>query len=156
MQRLGDSLNTVFDADMIQALSAVACLRRSWPEIVGPMLAERSEPLSIEQQCLIVAADHSVMAQELRLLQSQILGACSKRCGIRDVTRLRTRVQDGVGTPSPAAKRQRARRQLSIGECKGLVRSMRGLDDHELRHAFFRAQAFQQMYAKNETVEETS
>lgn len=146
MQRLGNSLSAVLDPDTIKALSEIASLRRSWPDIVGPMLAERSEPLSIEQDCLIVAADHSVMAQELRLLQSQILRACAKRCGIQNVKRLRTRIQDGVGTPPPLASARRPH-PLSFSNCKRIVRRMQGLDGHELRYAFFRAQAFQLMYA---------
>ncbi|MDX8410446.1 MAG: DciA family protein [Mariprofundaceae bacterium] len=146
MQRLGLSLSAVLDPDTIKTLSEIACLRRSWPEIVGPMLAARSEPLSIEQDCLLVAADHPVMAQELRLLQFQILRAGANRCGIENIKRLRTRIQDGVGTPPPAARRRRLN-PVSISDCKHIVQRMQGLEGHELRHAFFRAQAFQQMYS---------
>lgn len=149
MRSIRDSLGAVLDADTIKALSEIACLRRCWPDIVGPMLAARSEPLSIEQDCLILAADHPVMAQELRLLQSQILKVCSKRLGTQDIRRLRTRIQDGVGTQMPASGRKP--RDLSLRTCKSIVRSMQGLEGHELRYAFFRARAFQLMYADKET-----
>ena len=148
MRSIRDSLGSVLDADTIKALSEIACLRRCWPDIVGPMLAARSEPLSIEQDCLILVADHPVMAQELRLLQSQILKVCLKRFGMRQLRRLRTRIQDGVGMPAPASRRKP--RDLSLQTCKSIVKSMRGLEDRELRQAFFRARAFQLMYADKE------
>jgi len=60
-----------------------------WPEVVGEGIAAHSEAISLERGVLHVRVDGSVWAQELTMLQSQIMAGFARRLGKGAVTELR-------------------------------------------------------------------
>ena len=69
----------------------------SWPEIVGPEIANHSQALALRDRVLWVRVEGSVWAQELSLLKPRIRELLDKRLGdgsVRDV-----RFHSGTGSP---------------------------------------------------------
>lgn len=147
---LHDNLAAVLGEDSLQQLIGIARLRRAWPDIVGAMMAARTEPLQLEQLaeggvCLWVAVDHAIMAQQIRFLRDDIRKACYKHAGLTDLYRIRSRVQPGAGvkdrppSPKPVA--------LPLSVKRRLAQEVASIKDRTLRQAAFRARMTQLMYA---------
>lgn len=54
---------------------------RQWPEIVGPLLAQKSSPDKYDHGTVWVAVSGSAWAQELRMIKGQILSKLAKAGG---------------------------------------------------------------------------
>jgi hypothetical protein len=141
LNRLENPLAEVLGAERLARLTDIARLRRMWVEIVGPMLAQRSEPISIDSSCLWIAVDHSTMAQQIRFLQREIIEACFRKGGVRGVSRLRTRVHPGAGVgkekQTPVAK------AISWQQKKRIARELHGVENTKLKRAIFQARIAQ-------------
>jgi predicted nucleic acid-binding Zn ribbon protein len=72
--------------EVLKAARAQKILR-AWPEIVGPVLAAKSQPDRFEQGTVWVCVQGSAWAQELRMLEPQILAKIAKACGDEDLVR---------------------------------------------------------------------
>ncbi len=68
-----------------------------WPRLVGPEIAAHSEPVSFELGRLVVRADSTAWATQLRLLLSSILGRIESDVGEGVVTEIRV---VGPGAPT--------------------------------------------------------
>jgi len=141
LQRLGSELAGVLGADQLTRLTDIARLRRMWSEIVGPMLAQRSEPISIESSCLWIAVDHPAMAQQVRFLQREVIEACFRKGGVRGISRLRTRIRQGAGVREEA--RVPVARAVSWQQKKRIARELHGVENRKLRRAIFQARIAQ-------------
>ncbi|WP_433178936.1 DUF721 domain-containing protein [Actinoallomurus sp. CA-150999] len=60
-----------------------------WPEIVGPELAEHTEPQTFEDGILVVAADSNAWAAQLRLLAATLVKRLNEELGHGSVQRVK-------------------------------------------------------------------
>jgi hypothetical protein len=134
--------------DRFIELSMISKLRRLWPEIVGPMMAARTEPVSIEKDgdinCLFIAVDHPIMSTQIRFLRDDIRKACFKRCRIESLGKVRTRVQPDAGIK--VTKKIRKPSKVSLLEKKQVASELESIKDRKLRHAMFDARVAQLKY----------
>ena len=130
----------------MQRLSTIGILRRCWADIVGTMMAERSEPVAIEPQQdgslgLIIAVDHPIIAQHIRLLHEDIRKVCFKRCKLQGLSKVWTRVQDGAGLREEKIIKKVS--TLTCSDLRGLALSIQDVEDKALRRLMFQAGAAQ-------------
>lgn len=149
-------LAEILGADSLAKLMNIAGIRRAWPEIVGPMMAARSEPLQIEPLpeggvCLWVAVDHPIIAQQIRILRDDIRKACYRKAGISELHKISTRIQPGAGIQAKAPK-PKARR-LSFAEKRRLALDVAAIKDRKLRRAAFEAHVAQLAFGNTDTEE---
>lgn len=134
--------------DRFVALSVISKLRRVWPDIVGPMMAERTEPVSIEKDgdvnCLFIAVDHPIMSTQIRILRDEIRKACFKRCRIESLGKVRTRVQPDAGIKNKTKTIRPS--TISLDEKKRVASELQSVKDRSLRHAMFDARVAQLKY----------
>jgi predicted nucleic acid-binding Zn ribbon protein len=72
----------------------LATLQVAWSEVVGERLAAAAEPVSERAGEVTVACVDSVWAQELDLMQGELLGRLKERLGEQAPASLRFRVKD--------------------------------------------------------------
>jgi predicted nucleic acid-binding Zn ribbon protein len=60
-----------------------------WPELVGPELAEHTEPQTFEDGILVVAADSNTWAAQLRLLSGPLVKRLNEELGHGTVRRVK-------------------------------------------------------------------
>jgi len=137
-------LAEVLGAEKLSRLADISRLQRRWPEIVGPMLAGCTQPVTIETGCLLIAVSHPTLAQQIRFLQNEIREACFNKCRVGGISRLRTRVQPDTAVIQP--KRQPEPEPISFGSRKRIAAELRSLKSHELRRAIFRARLAQKAF----------
>ena len=63
--------------------AAVGGVFGRWPQIVGPELAEHTEPQSFEDGILVIAADSTNWATQVRLLASNLVKRLNEDLGAR-------------------------------------------------------------------------
>lgn len=80
--------------DQAAPKTPLAALQAAWAETVGEQIAAVASPISERQGEALVACSDSVWAQELDLMQGQLLERLRERLGERAPTSLRFRVQD--------------------------------------------------------------
>lgn len=129
-------------------LSVISKLRRMWPDIVGPMMAARTEPISIEKDggvnCLFIAVDHPIMSQQIRFLRDDIRKACFKRCQIKSLVKVRTRVQADAGIK--VAQKIKRISKVSLHDKKQVASELKNVNDRDLKRAIFDARIAQLKY----------
>ncbi len=150
---LQHNLSEILGADAMQELIGLARLRRFWSDIVGSMMAGRTEPIQIEHLpdggvCLWVAVDHSIMSQQIRFLRDDIRKACFKFAGIDNMHKIRTRMQPGAGIPPKAPPPKP--KAVSLQQKRGLAKELATIKDRNLRKAAFRARLAQIAYGNEE------
>jgi hypothetical protein len=153
LSRLEHDLAQVLGEENLGPLLAIARLRQAWPEIVGPMMTARTEPVRIEEYAdahgsgrrLWVAVDHPIMAQQIRMLRGDILHACRSRTRIGGLTQIRTQILAGAGIRDAATKPHAAPVPLRLR--KAIAQSLRHMDNDRLRRAIFEARVAQLAYA---------
>ncbi len=154
LTRLEHDLAGVLGPDNLAPLMAMARLRKAWPEIVGPMMAARTEPVRIEDYAdahgsgrrLWVAVDHSIMAQQVRMLRGDILRASRTRARIDGLTQIRTQMLAGAGIRSDTSGPHAAPVPLRLR--KAIARSLRHMDNDRLRRAIYEARVAQLAYSE--------
>ena len=152
LSRLEHDLSAVLAEENLGPLLAVTRLRKLWPEIVGSMMAARTEPVRIEEHAdghdggrrLWIAVDHSIMAQQIRMLRSDILRACRSRARIEGLTQIRTQMLAGAGMRSPAPRRTRP---APLRMRKAIAQSLKQVNNDRLRRAIYAARVAQLIHA---------
>lgn len=128
-----------------EELAALARLRQGWPHIVGPMLAQRTEPAHLEftekGKILWVAVYHSTLAQQIVFLRDDIRKACSRETGLHGIINIRTRVNAKAGVPLPKVRKPLP--PLSLGQCKAVAKTLQSIKDKSLRRVMFQARIAQ-------------
>jgi len=140
-------LSALLGEDSLEQLIGIARLRRAWPHIVGPMMAGRTEPVSIEHLsedgiCLWIAVDHPIMAQQIRFLRDDIRKACFKHAHISNLHQIRSRIQPGAGIKIRAPQQAEAR-PVSFARKRELALDVACIKDRSLRKAAFQARVAQ-------------
>jgi len=142
---LQSGLSAVLGEQRLQELAAIGHLRRGWKKVVGPVLAQHSEPLNIEAGCLHIAVDHPAMAQQIRFLQQEIREACFRLFRIKNISNTRTRMQPGAGIRSTPSTQTPAR-DISLQDKKIIAAEIHSVRDKTLRLAMFEARINQLRY----------
>jgi predicted nucleic acid-binding Zn ribbon protein len=81
--------------DQAAPKTPLAALQGAWAETVGERIAAVASPVSERGGEVTVICSDSVWAQELDLMQAQLLERLGERLGERAPKSLRFRVQDG-------------------------------------------------------------
>lgn len=85
----------------------LAAARAAWPAIVGPVLAERSAPVTLQGRALLVGVTSSAVAQEVRLRGTAIVRALVRELREDAISRvvpvMRQRLP-GVARPAPTKR----------------------------------------------------
>ncbi len=151
LNSLQQGLVQVLGGETLERLSAMARIRRAWPDTVGPMMAERTEPVMLEQLgdgglCLWIGVDHPAMAQQVRFLHEDIRKACLRQTHLGRLRRIRTRLMPQAGIKS---RRMPARRHpVSWKERRAIARMLAPIRDKTLRRAMFEARIAQLAYTQ--------
>lgn len=83
MRRLGGLLGDAIKRREVLRAARAQKVLKDWPEIVGPLLAQRSHPDRFEQGTVWVSVVGSAWAQELRMREPEILERIAVRTGDR-------------------------------------------------------------------------
>ncbi|OIP98888.1 MAG: hypothetical protein AUK35_09855 [Zetaproteobacteria bacterium CG2_30_46_52] len=155
-------ISKILGKERLQILSSMGLLRRNWHEIVGPMMADRCEPIAIEPQSdgslgLLIAVNHPVIAQHIRLLHEEIRKACFAQCKLQGLTKVWTKVQAGAGIK--AIQKEQHINVVNCGDLRRLAESLQDVEDKALRRVMFQAftaQLTYHSYFKSKISEETN
>ena len=146
---LHNNLAEILGEESLDQLIGISRLRKAWPDIVGAMMASRTEPLQIEHLsdgglCLWVAVDHSIMAQQIRFLRDDIRKACFKHARISNLHKIRSRMQPGAGIKT--AMQPVKPKPLPFANKRKLALELACIKDRTLRKAAFQARMAQLAY----------
>ncbi len=149
LKPLNLNFKKVFDAERMQRLTSIATLRKYWAHIVGTMMAERSEPIAIEPQQdgslgLIIAVDHPVIAQHIRLLHEDIRKACFTQCKLQGLSKVWTRVHAGAGIREE--RKVKKSNVICCSDLRRLAERLQDVEDKALRKQMFLAAAAQLIF----------
>ncbi len=90
---LADALRSV--RAEVEPATPLAALQGAWPEAVGEEIAAHARPVAERDGVVTVACDAATWAQELDLLQAELLGRLRERLGEGSWERLRFVVGEG-------------------------------------------------------------
>jgi len=143
---LQSNLADILGPESFEQLIGIAQLRRAWPDIVGTMLAARSEPVQIEQladggHCLWVAVDHASIGQQIRFLRDDIRKACFRQTGVGNLHKIRSRMQPDAGIKPKA--RPAKPKKVAFAKKRELALELACIKDRALRRAAFQARLAQ-------------
>jgi len=146
----------ILGAERLDHFVALSRLRHYWPDILGPMMAARTEPVNIEpmedgNNRLWIAVNHSAMAQQIRFLRDEIRKACSSHCGIYNLVEIRTKVQADAGISAKAPVRAKT---VPLRIRKRLASEIADVKDKRLRRALYQARVAQLAFSDDEFSEE--
>lgn len=85
----GPAIRELLAARGWQERVAVGGVFGRWPQIVGPELAEHTEPQTFEDGILVVAADSNTWATQLRLLSATLVKRLNEELGHGTVQRVK-------------------------------------------------------------------
>jgi predicted nucleic acid-binding Zn ribbon protein len=86
-RRLGESLSRLVASEAPRTL--LAEVQTAWPEACGAAIAANSEPVSEREGTVTIACTTGAWAQELELMQEQLLARVAAIVGEQRVQRLR-------------------------------------------------------------------
>ena len=146
---LHHNLAEILGEESLDQLIGISRLRNAWPDIVGGMMASRTEPIQIEHLtdgglCLWVAVDHSIMAQQIRFLRDDIRKACFKHARISNLHKIRSRMQPGAGIKM--GRKSVKPRYVPFRDKRKLALELACIKDRSLRKAAFQARMAQLAY----------
>ena len=147
-------LSSILGAQRLQQLSGLTRLRRLWPDIVGSMLAARTEPIELkpgegDSYVLVIAVTHSTIAQEVHFLRDDIRRACFEKARMGRISKMYTQVQVGAGFRQE--RQIMPTRSISLTQKKQLARELQTIKDIALRRAMFYAHVAQLQYSLEES-----
>lgn len=99
---VGEALDRVLRGLGAPAAPNMSALFRSWPELVGEQLAQRTHPISVRDGALRIAVDDPAWASQLRWLEPELLARMCDVLGTGVVERLEVRVRPRGSDHSPA------------------------------------------------------
>ncbi|MCO6007314.1 DciA family protein [Actinoallomurus purpureus] len=85
----GPAIRELLAARGWEERAAVGGVFGNWPRIVGPELAEHTEPQTFEDGILVVAADSTTWAAQLRLLSATLVKRLNEELGHGTVQRVK-------------------------------------------------------------------
>jgi len=88
-EQIGAAMQPILDRLDREGHFAIVRLAKAWPEIVGEVIARRTEIVSLKFHTAVVKVSGAMWIQELSLLKSQILARVQARLGDDSVRELR-------------------------------------------------------------------
>ncbi|MDQ6995498.1 MAG: DciA family protein [Mariprofundaceae bacterium] len=153
LQSMQGNLAKILGTQRLQELSGLTRLRRLWPDIVGKMMASRTEPLQLKpgeggSYILVIAVTHSTMAQEIVFLRDHIRQACFDHARMGRISKIYTEVRIDAGfhekdVPITLTK-------ITLSKKKELARELQIIKNIALRRAMFKARLAQLRYHQKE------
>jgi len=150
LTEINRNLSSILGEDRLEKLIGLSRLRKLWPHIVGPMLAQRTEPVEFTPHAdgsstLVIGVTHSTMAQEITFQRDNIRQACFEQARMGRIAKVFTRIQSVAGIQeehtAPEAK------PVSLQEKKQLASELQNIKHRPLRHAMFEARLAQLRYS---------
>jgi hypothetical protein len=108
-----------------------------WEQVVGLDLAKHSYAVRLEGRCLLIHADGSLWANQIRHRYGEYVAKLQQFPELRQLTELRVRVVPASQVTRPKAARS-ARPQLSRGAGEVIEGVAQGIEDDALREALLR------------------
>jgi predicted nucleic acid-binding Zn ribbon protein len=90
-QRLGTAIEGLLAAEGWNQAAATGSVFGRWAQIVGPELADHTQPESLRDGELTVVADSTAWATQLRLLAAQLVHRLNAELGAGAVRRVKVR-----------------------------------------------------------------
>lgn len=148
------NLSEILGKERLDQLVGLSRLRRLWPDVVGPMLAQRTEPIELKpssdgSSTLVIAVSHSTMAQQIIFLRDDIRKSCFEQARIGRIAKIFTRVQAVAGIQPDKSKPEA--KPVNLQQKKQLASELQSIKDRPLRHAMFEARLAQLRYTIGET-----
>ncbi|MDQ6954942.1 MAG: DUF721 domain-containing protein [Mariprofundaceae bacterium] len=148
------NLADILGSERLDQLVGLSRLRRLWPDIVGPMLAQRTEPIEFKpsndgSSTLVIAVNHSTMAQQIIFLRDDIRKSCFEKARMGRIAKIFTRVQAVAGIRPEKIKPEAM--PVSLQKKKQLASELQNIKNRQLRHAMFEARLAQLRYSHGET-----
>lgn len=94
-------LNKLAAALGIKAAKEMSSIFGRWSDLVGPEVAGRCQPISLDKGVLAIAASSGAWAQELKYLAPALLETINERLGRRVVARISVKVGHPGARPIP-------------------------------------------------------
>ena len=122
-------------------------VRATWPQVVGPQLAARSQVFRLYRETLIVHVPDRAWQSQLRRLEGQLLARVNRLLGRRLVTALDLRVDASLAAPANLAPatplprtppRKGPAREEAPARDAELEAAARAIGDPELRALFLK------------------
>jgi predicted nucleic acid-binding Zn ribbon protein len=92
MRHAGDALRTAMERAAPR--TRLAAVQACWAEAVGKRVSAAAEPVDERSGAIVVSCSDPVWAEELELMQEQLLGRLRERLGNQAPESLRFRVED--------------------------------------------------------------
>ncbi|MGA3146009.1 MAG: DUF721 domain-containing protein [Acidimicrobiales bacterium] len=92
-RRLETSLDAVTRQLGLEDSKGIGLLFARWPDIVGPAMAGHVQPVRLDNESLVVAADHPAWATQVRSLGDELLDRVVEETGAPRPGRLEVRVR---------------------------------------------------------------
>ena len=90
---LAESLDRVARSLGGPSAAALGAVFSNWPDIVGPVVADHSWPVSLTRGVLVVGVEEPIWHTQLTFLQAEILERLSTVAGAGAVARVEVRVR---------------------------------------------------------------
>jgi predicted nucleic acid-binding Zn ribbon protein len=90
---LDSSLDEVSKRLGLEGSRGIGRIFASWPDAVGPAMAEHVQPIKLDGDVLVVAVDHPAWATQVRRLGDDLLDRVAERADVPRPARLEVRVR---------------------------------------------------------------
>lgn len=104
--RVGDTLDGVLARLGTPSRAGVEVVFERWGEVVGPAMADRTRPASIDGDALVVVCDDPALTTHVRFLEAQLVARIAELSGDRRITRVVVRVDRRGRGPRPPGRRR--------------------------------------------------
>jgi predicted nucleic acid-binding Zn ribbon protein len=104
-RRVGESLDRITRTLGTPRAQVLATVFSSWEELVGPDIAAHTQPRSLRDGVLVIAADQPAWVTQLRFLAADLLARIQAATDGADVREIRLT----VATPEPSRRGRRVR-----------------------------------------------
>jgi hypothetical protein len=99
--RLADTLDRVLGRLGAPSRAGIEVAFDRWQDVVGEAMAQRTRPVAIDGEALVVACDEPALATHVRFLEAQLVARLSELAGSRQITRIEVRVDRRRRGPRP-------------------------------------------------------
>lgn len=111
MKKAGDLLNSFFDGNVLKQAKGYSEFFGGWRNIVGDQIGAHSRVLELEQNVLVVEADHPGWIQLIQLKQADILKKVQAKYPDFRITAMSIRLRrDGAAPEAPKRELRQSRR----------------------------------------------
>lgn len=130
MKKAGDLLNSFFDGNVLKQAKGYSEFFGGWRNIVGDQIGAHSRVLELEQNVLVVEADHPGWIQLLQLKQADILRNVQAKYPDFHITAISIRLRRDGGAAEDQMRAPRPLRQPVEAERRDPEPSEKGSDPY--------------------------